>query len=155
MSTTPVYHLQQTSTLEWTIDGTDFPVAGIQDASVTLTQNIVELFTGDQSTREASYAEEKVPEVELTVSRWNHELLETSVLDGTGSIDDTSEIPPTTFSGTFEAADRDSDRTVSLELEGGTTEEWPFFDLSTGDYGEWSMTMRFDDFTQFEITDPA
>ena len=151
---TPAYHLQNTSTLEWNIDGTEFPVAGIQDATITLTQSVVELFTGDQTTREASYAEEKVPEVELTVSRWNHELLETAVLDGTGSIDDTSEIPPTTFSGTFEDGEG-GDRTVALELEGGTTEEWPFFDLSTGDYGEWSMTMRFDDFTQFEITDPA
>ena len=154
MSTTPVWHLQNTSTLSWTIDGTEFPVAGVQDASVALTQNVVELFTGDSTTREASYSEEKVPEVEITVSRWNHELLESAVMDGTGSLDDTSEIPPTSFEGTFEDGEG-GDRTVTLALEGGTTDEWPFFDLSTGDYGEWTLTMRFDDFTQFSIEDPA
>ena len=152
MSETPVYHLQNTTTLELTVDGTQFPLAGVQEATITLTQNIVELFTGDQTTRDAKYAEEKVPELTLTVSRWNHELLEDAILDG-GSIDDSSEIRPLSLSGTFEAGEPDSDREVSLEIVGLTTEEWPIFALDTGDYGEWSMDMRGDDFTQFDIVD--
>ena len=150
--TEPVWHLQNTSTLEFEADGETFPVAGIQDATITLTQNVVELFTGDSTTREASYAEEKVPEAEVTVSRWDHEFLEQMVLDDTGSIDDVSEIPPLSFSGTIDDGEG-GDREVAMELVGGTIEEWPFFDLSTGDYGEFSLTIRFDDFEQFEITD--
>ena len=145
------FHIQNATTLSWDIDGTEYPVAGISDATVTLSQNVVELYTGDSTTREDKYAEEKTPEADVTVRKWDHEII-TQVLDG-GSIDDTSEIPDISIDGTFEAAT--SDRTVSLKLVGGSTEEWPIFDLSLGDYGEWQLSLTFDDIETFEVTDPA
>ena len=145
------YHIQNKTALNWNIDGTEYPVAGVSDVTVTLNQSIVELYTGDSVKREDKYAEEKTVEADITVRKWDHELIE-AILD-TGSIDDTSEVPSATLDGTFTAAT--SDREVSLELTGGSTEEWPFFDLSMGDYGEWELSMVFDDVSTFTINDPA
>ena len=145
------FHLQNATTLNWTIGGTSYPVAGISDATITLSQGIVELYTGDSTTREDKYAEEKTFEADITVRKWDHELIGTEILDGE-SINDSSEIPDTTLEGTFESAQ--SDREVTIELVGGSTEEWPIFDLSLGDYGEWQLSMTFDDIETFEVTTP-
>ena len=145
------YHIQNKTALNWNIDGTEYPVAGVSDVTVTLNQSIVELYTGDSVKREDKYAEEKTVEADITVRKWDHELIE-AILD-TSSIDDTSEVPSATLDGTFTAAT--SDREVSLELTGGSTEEWPIFDLSLGDYGEWELSMTFDDIETFEVTTPA
>ena len=144
------YHIQNKTALNWNIDGTEYPVAGVSDVTVTLNQSIVELYTGDSVTREDKYAEEKTVEADITVRKWDHELIE-AILDAE-SINDSSEVPDTTLEGTFESAQ--SDREVTIELVGGSTEEWPIFDLSLGDYGEWPLSMTFDDINTFTVQTP-
>ena len=149
------YKLQNSTTLTWTIGGTDYPVAGVSEATVMLTQSIVELFTGDSVKREDKYKEQVQPEGEVTVRKWDHEII-TEVLGtpSTGTaLEDTAEVPDVKLEGTFTASG--SDREITLSLVGGSTEEWPIFDLSLGDYGEWSLSLTFDDIETFTVTDPA
>lgn len=145
------YRLQNATTLNWTIGGTEYPVAGVSEATIAIQQSVVELYTGDSVTREDSYQEQQTINGEITVRKWDHEIIN-QILD-TGSLDDTAAIPEITLDGTFDAAD--GDREISVDLVGGTTEEWPVFDLGLGDYGEWTLDVTFDDFNTFEVTDPA
>jgi hypothetical protein len=148
------FHLQNSTTLQLDVGGTARAIAGVSDATVMLTQSVVELETGDSVLRQDSYKESVRPEAEITVRKWNHDLLN-SILGspaGSNAIEDTADIPPVSFNGTFEAAD--NPRTVTLNLVGGTTEEWPIFDLSMGDYGEWNLSLTFDNIETYTVNDP-
>ena len=147
------FRLQNSSTLEWDIDGTTYPVAGVSDATINLSQTIVELFTGDSVKREDKYQEEVQPQGEVTVRKWDPEIVSAVLGDpGTGTaLEDTAEVPEVSLEGTFTSSGGDLD--VSITLEGGTTEDWPIFDLSLGDYGEWTLDFTFDDISNYEVVD--
>lgn len=149
------YRLQNSTALTWTIGGTEYPVAGVSEATVTLSQSIVELFTGDSVKREDKYQEQVQPEAEVTVRKWDHEIINTVLgTPGTGTaLEDTAVVPDVILEGTFQASG--SDREITIKLSGGSTEEWPIFDLSLGDYGEWSLSLTFDDIETFTVTDPV
>ena len=149
------YRLQNSTTLTWTIDGTDYPVAGVSEATINISQSIVELETGDSVKREDKYKESVRIEGDVTVRKWDHEII-TEVLgspDSATALEDTADVPDVDLEGTFQAAN--DDREITLKAVGGSTEEWPIFDLSLGDYGEWNLSLTFDDLETFTVTDPA
>lgn len=160
MAATP-WHLQNSTTLDITVEdgtgGTTYAIAGVTEATAMLGQSVVSLFTGDSVKREDSYKEEVVPELEVTQAKWDPDIInkvlvkdnDGTTLSGT-ALEDTSQINDVSFTGTFTNSGGTTE--VSLEMEGLTTEEWPIFDLSTGDYGEWSISFEADDITTYDVT---
>lgn len=134
------YRLQNSTTLEWEIDGETFPVAGVTEATVSISSSIVELETGDSVLREDHYHESVRFPVAITARKWDHEIIE-EVLGSpnTGAFEDRADLPPFSFDGTFEAAD-ESGESVSLAVSDiPVPEDLPIFDLSLGEYGEWTI----------------
>ena len=150
------YRLQNSTTLDWTIDGTDFPVAGVSEATVSISSSIVELETGDSVLREDHYHEGVRFPVAITVRKWDPEIV-TEVLGSpsSGAFEDRADLPPFSLSGTFEAAGG-SNRTVSIGVSDiPVPEDFPIFDLSLGDYGEWTIESDGGTLDEFTITDPT
>jgi hypothetical protein len=57
----------------------------------------------------------------------------------TGAFEDKADLPPFSFDGTFEAAD-ESGKSVTLAVSDiPVPEDLPIFDLSLGEYGEWTI----------------
>jgi len=134
------YRLQNSTTLEWEIDGETYPVAGVTEATVSISSSIVELETGDSVLREDHYHESVRFPVSITARKWDHEIVE-EVLGSpnTGAFEDKADLPPFSFDGTFEAAD-ESGKSVSLAVSDiPVPEDLPIFDLSLGEYGEWTI----------------
>ena len=146
------YRLQNATALTWNIDGVEYPVAGVSGATIAINQNIVELFTGDSVNRENKYREERTVQGEITVRKWDHDIIDQALM-GTDGLEDEADVPDAELEGTFDSAA--TDRTVTIKLVGGSTEEWPIFDLDLGDYGEWTLDMTFDDMETFDVEDPA
>jgi len=160
MAATP-WHLQNSTTLDINVEdgsgsGTDYAIAGVTEATVMLSRSIVELFTGDSVKREDKYQEEVQPELEVTQAKWDPDVInkvlikdnDATTLSGT-ALEDRSEVNDISFSGTFN--DSGNNNSVTIELSGLTTEEWPIFDLSTGDYGEWSISFVADDIDTYTV----
>ncbi|HMA78895.1 MAG TPA: hypothetical protein VKP88_07265, partial [Candidatus Paceibacterota bacterium] len=74
MSSDP-YRLQSSTTLSWTINGTDYPVAGVSEATVSISSSIVELETGDSVLREEHYHEGVRFPVTITARKWDPEVV--------------------------------------------------------------------------------
>jgi len=155
MSSDP-YRLQNSTTLNWTIDGTDYPVAGVSEATISISSSIVELETGDSVLREEHYHEGVRFPVSITARKFDPEVVNAVLGSPTnGAFEDRPDLPPFSLSGTFEAAGG-SDRTVSIAVSDiPVPEDFPLFDLSLGDYGEWTIESDGGSLDDFTITDPA
>ena len=134
------YRLQNSTTLEWEIDGETYPVAGVTEATVSISSSIVELETGDSVLREDHYHESVRFPVSITARKWDHEIVEEVLgTPNTGAFEDKADLPPFSFDGTFEAAD-ESGKSVTLAVSDiPVPEDLPIFDLSLGEYGEWTI----------------
>lgn len=146
------YRLQNSTTLEWEIDGTSYPVAGVTEATVSISSSIVELETGDSVLREDHYHESVRFPVSITARKWDHDIISTVLgTPSTGAFEDTADLPPFTLTGTFETADSSDSKTVSITVSDiPVPEDLPIFDLSMGEYGEWTIESdggSLDDFT--------
>ena len=150
------YRLQNSTTLDWTINGTTYPVAGVSEATVSISSSIVELETGDSVLREEHYHEGVRFPVAITVRKWDPEIVnEVLGTPSSGAFEDRPDLPPFSISGTFEAAGG-SDRSVSIGVSDiPVPEDFPLFDLSLGDYGEWTIESDGGTLDDFTITDPA
>jgi len=138
--TANAYRLQNSTTLEWEIDGETYPVAGVTEATVSISSSIVELETGDSVLREDHYHESVRFPVSITARKWDHEIVEEVLgTPNTGAFEDKADLPPFSFDGTFEAAD-ESGKSVTLAVSDiPVPEDLPIFDLSLGEYGEWTI----------------
>ena len=152
------YHLQNTTTLDWEIESTTYSVAAVQDVTVSMSSSIVELESGDSVFREAHYHEGVRFPVSITQARFDHDLI-TEIFgspdaDNDNVIEDRSQIPPLQLSGTFEAGERGSDRSISITVEDiPWPEDMPLFDLSTGEYGTWDIESDGATLSTFDVTD--
>ena len=149
------FRLQDSTTLDWTIDGTDYPVAGVTEATVSIGSSIVELETGDSVERQSHYHESVRFPVSITTREFDHEIVnEVLGSPSDGAFEDRAELPPFSIEGTFEA-DR-ADRTVTVGVSDiPVPEDFPIFELSMGEYGEWTLESDGGTLDTFEITDPA
>jgi len=97
------------------------------------------------------------PELEVTQAKWDPDVIDKVLIKDNGgttlsgtALEDRSEVNDISFSGTFN--DSGGNNSVTIELSGLTTEEWPIFDLSTGDYGEWSISFVADDIDTYSVS---
>jgi len=154
--TSDPYRLQNATTLTWTIDGTDYPVAGVSEATVSISSSIVELETGDSVLREDHYHESVRFPVTITTRKWDPEIIN-AVLGSPsdGAFEDRPDLPPFSLSGTFNAVGG-SDRSVTLTVDDiPVPEDLPLFDLSMGEYGEWTIESDGGTLSDFTINDPV
>jgi len=149
------YRLQSSTTLDWTINGTTYPVAGVSEATVSISSSLVELETGDSVLREGHYHESVRFPVSVTVRRWDPEIVnEVLGAPNSGAFEDRSALPAFSLTGTFEASQ--SNRTVSVSVSDiPVPEDFPIFDLSLGEYGEWTIESDGGSLDDFTITDPV
>lgn len=149
------YRLQNATTLTWEIDGTEYPVAGVSEATVSISSSIVELETGDSVLREDFYHESVRFPVSITARKWDHEIVNAVLGSATdGAFEDRPNLPPFSLSGTFEAVG--SDRSVTLTVDDiPVPEDLPLFDLSMGEYGEWTIESDGGTLSEFTINDPV
>jgi len=152
------FHLQQTSTLDWEINSTTYAVAAVQDVSISIATDLVELSSGDSMFREAHYHENMRFPVSISQARFDHNLI-TEIFGSPAAgndnvIEDRSQIPPLKLSGSFDGGERSATRTVSITVEDiPWPEEMPLFDLSTGEYGTWDIESEGATLSTFDVTD--
>ncbi len=148
------FHLQNSTTLDWTVNGTSYPVAGVTEATVSISSSIVELETGDSVKREDHYHHSIRFPVTVTTRKWDP----TIITELAGSPDsgtaweDRTDLPPFSLSGTFESAGGDLE--VSIEVvDIPVPEDMPIFDLATEEYGEWTIESDGGDLATFDVLD--
>jgi hypothetical protein len=135
------FHLQNSTTLDWDIDGTAYPVAGVTEATFSISSSVVELETGDSVLRQDHYHEGVRFPVTITARKWDHEIInEVLGTPSSGAFEDRSALPRFSITGTFETADDTDSKTVDIGVSDiPVPEDLPIFDLSMGEYGEWTI----------------
>jgi hypothetical protein len=151
------FHLQNTTTLDWTINGTDYAVAAAQDVAVSISTSRVDLSSGDSIFRESHYHENMRFPVSISQARFDHgfitEIFGSPAAANNNVIEDRSQIPPLKLSGDFDAGERGSSKTVTLTVEDiAWPEDMPLFDLSTGEYGNWDIESEGATLSEFTVT---
>jgi acyl-homoserine lactone acylase PvdQ len=135
--------------------GTDIPVAGLQNITVTPSVSMESLFTGDSIKTEAKKQHEFEVTVEIGFSKWDLTLA-TQWLGGAddtstaNSITDTND--PQKYSLTSEFTAVGGGTTWTLTVDGITFEEMPIIDASRGEFVEWGLTGTGEDMTNLNTT---
>jgi len=151
------FHLQNLTTLDWNINSTSYAVAAVQDVSVMISTDRVDLTSGDTIFREAHYHENMRFPVSISQARFDHALIEeifgSPAAGNNNVIEDRSQIPPLELSGTFNAGERGSSKSVSLTVKDiAWPEEMPIFELSEGEYGTWDIESEGATLSDYTVT---
>jgi hypothetical protein len=151
------FHLQNTTTLDWTINGTTFAVAAVQNVTVSISSSIVELESGDSIFREAHYHESMRFPVSISQARFDHDIVTevfgTPATGATSVIEDRSELPELSLSGTFNGGERGSTKVVELTVDNiPFPESFPIFDLTTSEYGTFDIEADGATLSKFDVT---
>ena len=151
------FHLQNTTTLDWSINSTTYAVAAVQDVTVSISTDRVDLTSGDTIFREAHYHENMRFPVSISQARFDHALIEeicgSPAAGNNNVIEDRSQIPPLQLSGSFDGGERNSTKSVAITIEDiPWPEEMPLVDLSTGEYGNWDIESEGATLSEFSVT---
>jgi len=135
------FRLQNATTLDWTINGTTYPVAGVTEANLSITSDITELETGDSVFRQEHYHSSVRFPVSVTARKFDHDII--SDILGTpssGAFEDRSDLPPFELEGTFDSAERGSSKSITAKVvDIPVPEELPIIQASMDEYVEWTI----------------
>ena len=148
------FHLQNSTTLDWTINGTSYPVAGVTEATVSISSSIVELETGDSTKREDHYHHSFRFPVTITTRKWDPGIISeiAGTPDSGTAWEDRPDLPPFSLSGTFVSANGDLEVSVEV-VDIPVPEDMPIVELSMGEYGEWTIESDGGDLATFDVVD--